>query len=144
MSIPVGFTRCAPMQSVINILGAIFLGPWYNLAVAFVIASIRNIMGTGSIMAFPGSMIGALLAGLLYQMKPALPLACLGEMIGTGILSAITAYPIAIFLLGKEAAPFTYVVPFMTAAVTGVVIAAILVFILTKTGAMKILKKEAA
>ena len=142
-SVPVGFTRCCPTQSIINVLGAIFVGPWYNLAVAFVIASIRNIMGTGSIMAFPGSMCGALIAGLLYKMKPALPMACLGEIVGTGIISAIMAYPIAIYLLGREAALFTYVVPFMTAAITGVVLAAVLVFILDKTGAMKILKKEA-
>ena len=70
LSVPVGFSRCCPMQSILNVLGGVFLGPWYSLGTAFCISLLRNILGTGTIMAFPGSMIGAVLAGLLYQWRP--------------------------------------------------------------------------
>ena len=143
LSVPVGFTRCCPMQSVINVIAAIFLGPWYSLGTAFCISLLRNILGTGTIMAFPGSMCGALLAGLLYRWCPNLGLACLGEMIGTGVISVILAWPIAIFVLGKACGPFTYFVPFMAAAVTGVIIASVLVFLLRKSGAMNAMERLA-
>lgn len=91
MSIPVGFTKCCPMQSIINVISAIFLGPWYSL--------------------------------------------------GTGILSVILAWPIAIFVLGKACGPFTYFVPFMAAAVTGVVIASLLVLLMSKSGAMRTIER---
>ena len=143
MSIPVGFTRCAPMQSLINVLSAVFLGPWYAVASAFCISVLRNILGTGTIMAFPGSMCGALLAGLLYRAKPQLPMACAGEMIGTGVISAFLAWPIAIFVLGRQAGPFTYFLPFMAAAVSGVVIASVIVFLMKKSGAFEYLKRLA-
>ena len=141
LSVPVGFTRCCPMQSVINVIAAIFLGPWYSLGTAFCISLLRNILGTGTIMAFPGSMCGALLAGLLYRWRPNLGLACLGEMIGTGVISVILAWPIAIFVLGKACGLFTYFVPFMTVAVTGSIIAWVLVYILKKNGAMSAMSR---
>ena len=136
LSVPVGFTRCCPMQSIVNVVGGVFLGPWYSVAVAFCISLLRNILGTGTIMAFPGSMCGALLAGLLYQWMPKLGLSCLGEILGTGVISAILAWPIAIFVLGKACGPFTYFVPFMAAALTGAVIAAVLLFVMERSGAL--------
>lgn len=141
MSVPVGITRCCPMQSIINVISAMFLGPWYSLGTAFCISVIRNALGTGTIMAFPGSMCGALLAGLLYRWKPRLYMACLGEMAGTGILAVIMVWPIAIFVLGKACGPFTYFLPFMAAAVTGVVIASLLLFLMNKSGALRAIER---
>ena len=136
LSVPVGFSRCCPMQSILNVLGGVFLGPWYSLGTAFCISLLRNILGTGTIMAFPGSMIGAVLAGLLYQWRPKIWASCLGEIVGTGILSALLAYPISIFILGTPTTPLFYVVPFMTAALTGVVIASVLLFLMNRSGAL--------
>jgi energy coupling factor transporter S component ThiW len=65
--IPVGVAKCFPIQHAINILSAVILGPWYAVANAFLTSLVRNILGTGSLLAFPGSMIGALLAGILYK-----------------------------------------------------------------------------
>ena len=53
----------------INVLSAILLGPWYALIQAFLSSLIRNVLGMGTLFAFPGSMFGALLAGLLYKYK---------------------------------------------------------------------------
>ena len=143
LSVPVGFSKCCPMQSVINIIGGVFLGPWYATAMAFCVALLRNLLGTGSIMAFPGSMCGALLAGLLYRCLPKLWMSCLGEIIGTGIISALLAWPIAIFILGTPSAPFAYVVPFMTAALVGVVIASVLMFLMNRSGALNAMRRLA-
>ena len=66
-SFPVFGSKCAPVQHLINVLCAVILGPGYGVAAAFVSSLIRNLLGLGTLLAFPGSMCGALLAGLLYQ-----------------------------------------------------------------------------
>ena len=66
--IPVGASKCFPVQHTLNILAAVFLGPAYGVINAFCISLLRNFMGTGSLLAFPGSMVGAFLAGMMYKM----------------------------------------------------------------------------
>lgn len=65
--IPAGVSKCFPVQHAINVMGAVLLGPNYAVAIGFIIACLRNMLGTGSLLAFPGSMIGAALAGLAYS-----------------------------------------------------------------------------
>ena len=60
VSFPVFGSKCAPVQHMVNILCAVFLGPWYGVAVAFAASLLRNLLGVGSLLAFPGSMCGAL------------------------------------------------------------------------------------
>ena len=74
-SIPVLGAKCSPVQHMVNVLGAVLLGPWYALGMGFAAALIRNVLGLGSLLAFPGSMIGALLCGLAYKACPKLPVA---------------------------------------------------------------------
>ena len=62
--IPVGVARVFPIQHMVNVIAGSLLGPVYAVTMAFVTSLIRNILGTGSLLAFPGSMVGALLAGL--------------------------------------------------------------------------------
>ena len=122
-SIPVGVAKISPVQHFVNVVGAITLGPVYALSNAFVASLIRNIMGTGSLLAFPGSMVGALLAGILYKKIRNIGMAVVGEVIGTGILGALLAYPIAAIVLGKEVALFVYIIPFTMSCSVGAVIA---------------------
>ena len=129
--IPVGASKCFPIQHTVNVLSAIMLGPWYALATAFVTSLLRNILGTGSLWAFPGSMFGALLAGLIYQRSGSQLLASLGEVFGTGILGAIACYPLIKLVMGQETAIFFYVVPFMTSTIGGTIIANLLLKALT-------------
>ena len=56
---PVLASKCAPIQHMVNVLCAVLLGPWYGVGVAFGASLIRNLLGLGTIMAFPGSMCGA-------------------------------------------------------------------------------------
>ena len=67
-SIPIGASKCFPIQHLCNVIAGVFLGPWYGMAMAFCTSLIRNLMGTGSLLAFPGSMVGAFLGGFLYRM----------------------------------------------------------------------------
>ena len=65
-SFPVFGSKCAPIQHMVNILCAVMLGPWYGVGAAFCASLIRNLLGLGSLMAFPGSMLGALLCGIAF------------------------------------------------------------------------------
>lgn len=86
LSFPVAGSKCAPVQHIINILAAVTLGPWYSVGIAFCASLLRNLLGLGSMMAFPGSMVGALCCGLVYSICHKLSLTCLAEALGTGIL----------------------------------------------------------
>lgn len=122
-SIPILGAKISPVQHFINVVTAVTLGPMYALGNAFITSVLRNILGTGSLLAFPGSMIGAFLAGVLYKRFKKIELALLGEVIGTGIIGAIVAYPFAKILLGKEVAVFAYIIPFSISCIGGVIIA---------------------
>jgi energy coupling factor transporter S component ThiW len=117
--IPAGVAKCYPVQHTINVLSAVILGPWYAGAIAFLISLLRNLLGAGSVLAFPGSMLGAVLAGLIYQKTGKRLPAAIGEVFGTGILGALVAFPVAKFILGKEVAAFAYVVPFLASTLGG-------------------------
>ncbi len=137
LSIPVGVSKCSPVQHMVNVVAAVVLGPWYGVIMAFITSVIRVAIGTGTLLAFPGSMCGALIAGLLYKLGGKMPVAAAGELFGTGILGGMLAYPVAVFLMGKEAAIFAYVVPFLISSLGGTVIALMLLAALKKTGVLK-------
>ena len=113
--IPAGISKCFPVQHAINVLGAVILGPGYATAVAFVISCLRNMFGTGSLLAFPGSMIGACLAGLCYS------------RFGTGILGGLTAWVIARFFLNSAATAWFFIPPFLISTVGGSIIAGLII-----------------
>lgn len=139
-SIPVFGSKCAPIQHMVNILCAILLGPWYGVGVAFSASLIRNLVGLGSLLAFPGSMLGALLCGMAYKMTKQIPLTLIAEVFGTGILGGLCAYPVAIFLMGVPAGQITfyaYMVPFLISTAGGALLSAILIGALKRTGALK-------
>ena len=121
-SIPIGVAKISPIQHFVNVVGAITLGPVYALANAFVASLIRNVLGTGSLLAFPGSMCGALIAGILYKKIKRIFAAVIGEVIGTGLLGALIAYPIAKLFMGKEGAIFMCVSPFIMSCTVGAII----------------------
>lgn len=140
-AVPVGASKCFPVQHLANVIAAVLLGPAYGVIAAFSASLIRNLMGTGSLLAFPGSMVGALLAGYLCRHTGKLTAAYAGEVFGTGILGAILCYPVASMLMGKEAAIFTYVVPFLMSTGCGTAMAAVLLGAMRQAGAMNLLRQ---
>ena len=122
---------------------AVFLGPWYGVAVAFVASLLRNLMAMGSLMAFPGSMIGALVCGVVFWKTKNLPATLAGEVLGTGVLGGLCAYPIATMFMGVDAAAvafYAYIIPFLISTVAGSILAGLLVFALQKSGAINTMR----
>ena len=143
--IPVGAARCFPIQHMINVIAAVLLGPCLGTGMAFSTSLIRVLMGTGSFLAFPGSMCGALLSGIAYKYTQKKYMAYAGELVGTGIIGSLVAYPVALLLMGNEsAALFGFVVPFMLSTVGGVVIAGLILKVLDSTGVLSSMKKKVA
>ena len=138
-SFPIFGSKCAPVQHMVNILCAVLLGPYYGVGVAFVASLLRNLLGLGSLMAFPGSMFGALLCGLTYHKPKQLLPTLVAEVFGTSILGGLCAYPVAILLMGKSAgdiAFYAYIIPFLVSTAGGAVIAGVLLFSLQRSGAL--------
>ncbi len=143
VSFPVAGSKCAPVQHLVNILCAVFVGPWWGVACAFIASLIRNLLALGSPLAFPGSMCGALLAGLLYKYLKKTPVAYVGELVGTGLIGGMLSYPIALFVMGNDkAALFTFVIPFLISSLGGTIIAVIIVTALSKTGVLRKFQDE--
>lgn len=136
-SFPVFGSKCSPVQHMVNILCAVMLGPAYGVGAAFAAALIRNLLGLGSLMAFPGSMFGALLCGLMYRETRNIPLTLAAEVFGTAVLGGLCAYPVAVCLMGVSAAEvafYAYIIPFLISTAGGAVLSAILLGALKNTG----------
>lgn len=91
-AIPVGPARVAPFQHFINVLAGVLVGPWYAVLAAFSISVLRNALGTGTFLAFPGSIFGALFVGLAYHHIRRTDLAAFVEPVGTAIVGAVVGY----------------------------------------------------
>lgn len=129
-SIPLAGARLFPVQHAINVLTAVSLGPFYAVVTAFGVAVLRNLLGTGTILAFPGGMVGAFLAGILFSLSKKEMAAALGEVIGTGLLGGLAAFPLARFVLGQEVLAFAYVIPFSLSSLAGAVLGYLLIRVL--------------
>lgn len=126
VQIPIGPARVAPMQHLINLISGVVLGPYYALAQAFMTSLIRNTMGTGTILVFPGSMIGPLLVGWIYRKTHRLAWAAIAELIGDGIFGALLAFPIAKLFLGANGALWLFIPTFLPSVIAGVILGYIL------------------
>lgn len=139
MSFPILGSKCAPIQHIINIVCAVTLSPIYGVGVAFVASLIRNILGLGSILAFPGSMFGALLCGIVYKKSKNVYMCLCGEVFGTALLGGLCAYPMAILFLGQSASDiafYAYVVPFLVSTAVGALLSLVLILPLKNAGVL--------
>lgn len=122
-AIPLGVTKAFPLQHMINIFLAVLLGTRYSVSSAFVTSLLRNLLGTGTLLAFPGSMVGAFLSGFLYSRTHSLLAAALGEFIGTSLIGGLLSYPIAALFLGSSKGALFYVYVFAISCGAGSLIA---------------------
>ena len=134
LSVPVTGSTCAPVQHMVNVFAAVMLGPWWGIGIAFCASLIRNLLGIGSLLAFPGSMVGALCCGLVFHFTRKLSLTCIAEALGTGVLGGLAAYPVAKLVMGLAPAGFTvYMIPFFISTFTGSVLAFVLLRVFEKS-----------
>lgn len=95
-------TKANPTQHMINAILGILLGPaWAALAAIFV-GTIRNMLGMGTVYAFPGGIPGGIVVGVVYWALKRLKrsekirlMAALTEPIGTLLIGV----PLALFLV---------------------------------------------
>mgnify|MGYP003299018531 CR=1 FL=1 len=144
-SFPVFGSKCSPVQHMVNILCAVLLGPGYGLGAAFGAALIRNLLGLGSLMAFPGSMCGALVCGLVYSKTRNILGTLIGEVFGTAIIGGLCAYPVAIFFMGQRAADiayYAYIIPFLISTAAGAIISGVLIYSLKKANILRMMQES--
>ena len=136
--IPVGIAKCFPAQHMVNVLAGVMLGPLYAVMIAAVAAILRNILGLGTLLAFPGGMIGALLAGLAYKAFRNIYWAGIGEVVGTGFLGALaSAWIVAPLLMDKSMALVTLMIAFSISTLGGTIFGIMALHLLRKAGFWK-------
>jgi energy coupling factor transporter S component ThiW len=97
LSVPIGPSRCFPFQHAVNAAAGVLIGPFWACGAAFAASFVRNMLGTGTLLAFPGSMFGAAAVGLAAARLPEKyrVWAALAEPLATGTLGAGAASFIA-------------------------------------------------
>jgi energy-coupling factor transport system ATP-binding protein len=138
-SIPIGIAKINPAQHFVNVLGAILLGPWWATGIALIIGILRNALGTGTLLAFPGGMIGAFLAGLAYRYSRNIYVGALGEVIGTGLFGAIaSALIVAPVFMGKTMALGALIIAFSGSTILGAILGLFGLKLLERAGLVRL------
>lgn len=133
LSIPLGFAKAYPVQHMLNVLIGVFFGLSYNVSAAFSLSTIRILMGTGTVLAYPGSLFGAFLSALLFKKTGSVLMACIGEVIGTGLIGGYVAYLVAAFVLGSKVGALAIIIPFATSSASGAIIAGLIIAFIRKS-----------
>jgi energy-coupling factor transport system ATP-binding protein len=141
-SIPIGIAKINPTQHFVNVVAAVLLGPWWAAGVALVTGILRNALGAGTLLAFPGGMIGAFLAGLAYRYTRSIYAGALGEIIGTGFLGAVASVLIvAPVFMGKTMALGALIIAFSGSTILGSLIGLFALKLLERAGFVKLGKQ---
>lgn len=110
LSSVVWFPNMVPFQHFINVLAAVFVGPYWGF-------------------------LAALITGILRMMTGRTALAVIGEIFGTGILSAFAAYPVMKYIYGMDLqTPWVYVPAFVPSSAMGAFLAVLVITLLKRSG----------
>lgn len=133
----------APMSSVLNVTAAVLMGPWYALVMAIVCACLRMLLLGIPPLAFTGAVFGAFLAGLLYLIYRKNWMAVIGEIFGTSALGSLASYPVMVWYTGSSNQLFWFVFTpkFFGGAISGSIIAYVILLRLSKTRQFKDIQK---
>ncbi|MEG1658332.1 MAG: energy coupling factor transporter S component ThiW [Oscillibacter sp.] len=130
------FPSMAPFQHFVNVLAAVFVGPYYAFAAALLTGIMRMLCGR-TIQAVVGAVFGAFFAGLCYRKTKRLWAAVAGEVFGTGFLSAMAAYPLMRLFYGLDAqSPFYYIPFYAPSSLMGALLAVAVLGILKRSGTL--------
>jgi energy coupling factor transporter S component ThiW len=136
-SIPVGYTKVAPLQHAVNAIAGVFLGPWYAAAAALVTATLRYNLHVGTIFAFPGSPFGALVVGGAYRVLRN-DAAALLEPIGTGVIGATVAWWLFQPLVPASHHTLVwFMVAFLSSSIPGAIIGYVVLLMLRRVPAVR-------
>ena len=136
------FPAMAPFQHFVDVLAAVFLGPWYGCASAFLCGIMRMMTGR-TIQAVTGAIFGPILGGLLYQRTKNIYLVFISEVVGTGFCGAMASYPLMKWFYALDAQSPFYYIPFYTpSAIVGAAMGVAVVLMLKRTGMLNRLLTE--
>lgn len=130
------FPSMAPFQHFVNVMAAVFVGPYYAFVAALLTGLLRMMCGR-TIQAVVGAIFGAFLAGLLYRKTGKLWGAVVGEVFGTGFVSAMAVYPLMRLFYGLPAhSPFFYIPAYAPSSLLGALLAVAVLGILKNSGVL--------
>ncbi len=135
LSTAVYFPNMAPFQHFVNVLAAVFVGPYWGFLAALITGLLRMMTGR-TLLAVIGAVVGAFLSGFLFRKSGGkLYMAVIGEILGTGVLSALIAYPVMKYLYGMDLqSPFFYIPAFAPSSAMGALLAVVVLGALKKAG----------
>jgi len=132
--IPLGTTKCFPVQHLMNALAGVLLGPWYGAAIALATGTIRNILGLGTLYAFPGGIPGALVVGLAHRYLLRGDLAALTEPLGTVCIGATLSALVLAPMQGHSLTMYFFWTAFAASSVPGAVLGYLVLRYLRRSG----------
>jgi energy coupling factor transporter S component ThiW len=136
--IPVGPAKVFPFQHMVNAVAGVLIGPWYGALAALIAALIRNAIGTGTPLAFPGGIPGAIVVGLAYKWLGK-DWASFTEPVGTGLIGVGLVVLLLGPLMGKEYAFIFFFTAFLASSIPGSILGFFLLKALRRT---KILERR--
>ena len=126
------FPAMAPFQHFVNVMAAVFLGPWWGSLSAFLCGAMRMMSGR-TIQAVTGAIFGPILGGMIWMKTRNVYLVCMGEIIGTGIIGALASYPLMKWFYALDAQSPLYYIPFYTpSAVVGGIMGVMVLLLLKR------------
>ena len=136
------FPAMAPFQHFVDVLAAVFLGPWYACASAFLCGAMRMMSGR-TIQAVTGAVFGPILGGLIWRKTKNFYLVWVGEVVGTGFCGAMASYPLMKLFYGLDVQNPFYYIPFYTpSAVVGAAMGVMVLLVLKRSGVLEKMLKE--
>lgn len=136
------FPAMAPFQHFVDVLAAVFIGPFYGFISALLCGLMRMACGR-TIQAVTGAIFGPIIGGILYKKTGNIYLVWLGEVIGTGFCGAMASFPLMKLFYGLDAQSPFYYIPFYTpAAVVGASMGVMVLLLLKKNGLLEKLQGE--
>ena len=133
INFPVGSSKCYPAQHMINGIAGVLLGPWYAAVMALFTGVIRNMLGLGTLHAFPGGIPGALVVGLFYRYVKT-DLAALVEPLGTVVIGATISALVVAPYLGKSFTVAFWWIAFAASSIPGSIIGFIVLTAIRRLG----------
>ena len=134
---PIGPTKVFPWQHMVNGIAGVLLGPWYAAAMAVAAGVIRNMLGVGTLFAFPGGIPGALVVGLTYQHLLKRDYAALTEPIGTGLIGAAISALILGPMIGVTMALDAFIIAFSASSIPGSILGFVVLKVMRRTDLAK-------
>ena len=131
---PIGSSKCYPAQHMVNGIAGVLLGPWYAAVMAFFTGVIRNLLGLGTLHAFPGGVPGGLVVGLVYRYVKRSDLAAITEPLGTVVIGATISALVVAPYLGKAFTVAFWWIAFAASSIPGSIIGFVILKSLRATG----------